>query len=127
DYYHLRAIFEPHNVRTIRLPGEPNVEKDGLVQTFDAEPKVATYFYPRGDERHPDKSRAYEPGIPLAFGGEYSAKPVKLTRLAVHPDRRDYVIKESAEAAHQAFADARAARDKVFADSASTPLQRKIA
>src|SRR5207302_11426709 len=30
EYYQVRAIFEPHQVRTDRLPGQLDTEKDGL-------------------------------------------------------------------------------------------------
>lgn len=32
EYYQLRAFFEPHEIRTDRVPGEANVDKDGLVR-----------------------------------------------------------------------------------------------
>src|SRR4029434_6611750 len=36
DYYALRAIFEPHQVRTDRVPGQINTTLDGLVRAYDA-------------------------------------------------------------------------------------------
>src|SRR5262249_22481377 len=36
DYYQIRAIFEPHKVRTDRLPGQPDLKKDGLPRAYDA-------------------------------------------------------------------------------------------
>ena len=41
DYYRVRAVFEPHNVRTDRIPGQPDVTKDGLVHAFDSDLKTA--------------------------------------------------------------------------------------
>ena len=75
EYYRLRAIFEPHDVRTDRIPGQLDTAKDGLVRTYDKDLKVATYFFPRGDERHPDKEHALTPGIPLALGGTFHVEP----------------------------------------------------
>src|ERR1051325_656198 len=35
DYYQVRAIFEPYNVRTDKYPGEPDIKKNGLVRVYD--------------------------------------------------------------------------------------------
>jgi len=107
EYYRLRALFEPHNVRTDRIPGELNTDKDGLVRAYDADPKVITYFYPRGDERHPDKSAPMEPGVPAALGGRLEIKPVSLPRLAHMPDKRAFVIRDTLAASEKAIEEAR--------------------
>ena len=36
-YYQMRAVFEPHNIRTDRVPGELDVMQDGLPRAFDAD------------------------------------------------------------------------------------------
>src|SRR5438132_2606685 len=71
DYYRARAIFEPHQVRTDRLPGRPDPKIDGLVRAFDADLKVPTYFFVRGDDRTPDKSKTLIPAVPEALGGHF--------------------------------------------------------
>ena len=109
DYYRMRAIFEPHNVRTDRIPGQPDVTKDGLVRAFDAEPQAPTYLFIRGDERNPDKSHVMEPGVPASLGGVLDIKPVALPPHAVNPDRRDFVIQETVAASAKALAQAEAA------------------
>ena len=108
DYYRMRAIFEPHNVRTDRVPGQPDVAKDGLVHAFDADPKAATYLFVRGDERNPDKSHAIEPGVPASLGGVLDIKPITLPAQAVNPDRRDFVIEETLAASKKALAESEA-------------------
>lgn len=108
DYYRMRAIFEPHNVRTDRVPGQPDVAKDGLVHAFDADPKAATYLFVRGDERNPDKSRNIEPGVPASLGGVLDIKPITLPAQSVNPDRRDFVIQETLAASEKALAEAEA-------------------
>lgn len=118
EYYRLRAIFEPHNVRTDRIPGQPDTAKDGLVRTYDKEPKAVTYFYPRGDERHPDKDRPETPGVPSALGGTFKPVPVSLPLLAHDPDKREFVIQETIAAADKAAADA--AKSLEAAGSSST-------
>jgi hypothetical protein len=99
EYYRMRAIFEPYNVRTDRVPGQPDTKQEGLVHTYDADPKVATYLFIRGDERNPDKTASLPPGIPSALGGAFDIKPIALPRTAWQPDKRDFVIQESIAAA----------------------------
>ena len=44
-------VFEPHNVRTDRIPGEADTKKDGLARAYDKDLTAATYFFLRGDDR----------------------------------------------------------------------------
>src|SRR5204862_6883381 len=37
EYYQIRAVFEPHQVRTDRIPGQLDTAKDGLVRVYDTE------------------------------------------------------------------------------------------
>lgn len=107
EYYRFRAIFEPHNVRTDRLPGEPNPDKDGIVRAYDADAKAVTYLFTRGDERRPDKNQAMSPGVPVAFGGTYNPALVKLPRPAYLPDRREFIVQEAVATAKNAVAEAK--------------------
>lgn len=91
DYYRMRAIFEPHNVRTDRIVGQIDTSKDGLVRAYDADSKVLTFLFTRGDERQPDKNQPMLSGVPPVLGGTFTIKPVTLPRFAAHPDRRDFV------------------------------------
>ncbi len=118
DYYRMRAIFEPHNVRTDRIPGQPDTAKDGLVHAYDAEPKAPTYLFIRGDERNPEKDHVMEPGVPSSLGGTFTVASVTLPRLAAQPDKRDFVIQETTSASEKAVSDARAALNKLQADAA---------
>ena len=127
EYYKMRAIFEPHNVRTDRIPGQPDAGKDGLVRVYDADPEVKTYFYPRGDEHNPDKSRAIVPGVPEALGGAFSVKPVPLPRLAYQPDKREFVIRETLDTLQKARDAAKQAQEKALSDTALTPQKRELA
>src|SRR3954463_6519578 len=54
EYYQMRAIFEPHQVRTDRMPGQLDTSKDGLVRAYDTSTNAPTFFFVRGDERRPD-------------------------------------------------------------------------
>lgn len=100
DYFRMRAIFDPHHVRTDRVPGEVDRDRDGLVRAFDTLTNNLTPLLVRGDERHPDTNRLMSAGVPAALtgatslartGGALEAAPVKLPYLAAQPDRREFV------------------------------------
>ncbi len=130
DYYHMRAIFEPHNVRTDRVPGQPDTTKDGLVRAFDAEPAASTYLFVRGDERNPDKTRAISPGVPGSLGADIQVTPVNLPAHAFMPDRRAFVVQETIAASAKAVSDAetlvRASRSARGAEPAELILKLRI-
>jgi hypothetical protein len=113
EYYQIRAVFEPHQVRTDRVPGELDTKKNGLVRAYDAAANVPTYFFNRGDERTPDKDHPMQPGVLSLLGGKFDAKPITLPRLAWQPDQRDFVIKDSIAAAEQVISEAQTALEKL--------------
>jgi hypothetical protein len=121
EYYELRACFEPHQVRTDRVPGQTDTSKDGLVRVFDTDTNAPTYFYPRGDERKPDTNRVMTPGVPKLLGGTLRIAPVQLPRLAAHPDKRDFVIRDAVAASERAVTEARQAFEKIKADANTKP------
>jgi hypothetical protein len=104
DYYRLRAVFEPYQLRT-DLDEKLDAVQSGLPRAFDAHPDAKTPFHVRGDERNPDKNRVIEPGLPrfLAPAG-LTIEPVPLPLLAYQPGLRPEIA-----AAH--VAKATAARD----------------
>jgi hypothetical protein len=94
EYYQVRAIFEPHHVRTDRIPGFPDTTKNGLVRAYDARLEEPTWLFIRGDDRTPDKSKPMAPGVPDVLGGDFKLEPIKLPLTAVVPDRRPFVLQE---------------------------------
>lgn len=119
EYYRVRAIFEPHNVRTDRIPGQPDTTKDGLVRAYDAEPAAPTYLYVRGDERNPDKSHTLTPGVPESLGGRLTIQPIALPHDAVSPDRREWALRETVQGSEQAVATAAKSAEQASAPSAT--------
>jgi hypothetical protein len=95
DYYAFRAVFEPHDVRTDRLPHAQDINVDGLPRVFDAKPNAPTYLFERGDEAHPNKTRTIAPAVPSALGGTLAIKPVALPRLAYQPDRQPFIVEQT--------------------------------
>ncbi|MFO0840815.1 MAG: DUF1549 and DUF1553 domain-containing protein [Gemmataceae bacterium] len=95
DYYAFRAIFEPHDVRTDRVPGVADVNLDGLPRVYDASPGVPTYVFERGDPASSDRTKVIAPGVPEALGGAFRPTPVPLPRVAWDHDRRPLAVRES--------------------------------
>ncbi len=124
DYYRLRAFFEPYHARLDVVPGEVDLERDGLPRVFDARPDELTYRFVRGDEKNPDKSSAIAPGVPAFLAPKLAAiKPVDLPVEAWQPQRRAGVIDGYIAAAKQKVATAEAAlatTDKRVADARET-------
>src|SRR5438093_10291629 len=86
DYYRIRAIFEPYQVRTDAVPGEIDFEKDGLPRAFDCNLDAQTFLHIRGDDRNPDKSRVIESTIPAFLSlGEWKIERVTLPPDAAQP------------------------------------------
>jgi hypothetical protein len=112
DYYRLRAVFEPHQVRLDPLPGQIDLERDGLPRVFDAHLDVSTWLHKRGNEQDPDKSRAIEPGAPVSLEGGFVAAPVELPLEAFNPALQSFVLDDQMRAAERDIAQKRAALAK---------------
>jgi hypothetical protein len=78
EYYRLRAIFEPHQVRTDPVNGRRDTTKDGLVRVFDRDLTAPTFVFRRGDERNPDREHPLTPGVPEILGGKFEPNPVRV-------------------------------------------------
>jgi hypothetical protein len=111
EYYQFRAIFEPHNVRIDRIPGQLDTAIDGLPRVYDADLQVKTVLYFRGDERTPDKT-PLSPGVPETLGGRFAVgNPVPLPPGDYCPDKRDFVVADTLRADEQKTRTAEAARE----------------
>jgi len=107
EYYQVRAIFEPHNVRTDRLPGVADITQDGLPRVYDADPQAKTFLFLRGDERRPAKD-PLPPDVPQALGGKpFHAEPVALPWSSYAPDKQPEVIQGLLDSSAAAVATAR--------------------
>jgi hypothetical protein len=108
DFYAFRAIFQPQDIRTDRLPGEADLKKDGLVRVYDAHVSAPTYLFVRGNDKEPNTSKPIPPGVPAALDGPaFAVKPVDLPPFAVAPDNRPFVIAETRKANDAAIGTAR--------------------
>jgi hypothetical protein len=125
EYYQMRAIFEPHQVRTDRMPGELDVLKNGLVRVYDTATNTRTFFFNRGDERKPDTNRVMSPGLPQALRAKLDIAPVNLPRLVAHPDHRDFVIRDTIAASEKKIADARDELEKAKTNGAPAKIEEQ--
>ncbi len=111
DYYKMRAIFEPHQVRLDAISGQLDFEKDGLPRAFDDHVDAPTYVHLKGNEKDADKSRKILPGLPKLFGPDvYKLKPIELPRGAFAPGSRTEVRETAVKTVEAKIA---AARKKV--------------
>jgi hypothetical protein len=101
DYYRFRAFFEPYEVRTDRVPGEPDTEKGGLVRAFDADVTTPTYRFVRGNESMPEKEKPLTPAVPAFLGAKLAIQPVSLPMESRYPDGREFVHKDLVRQAEQ--------------------------
>lgn len=109
EYYQFRAIFEPHNVRTDRIPGQPNLMQDGLPRAYDAEPAAETFLYHAGNEKHPDKDHPMTSAVPAALGGTFEVQPIELPVADYYPALRQFAAQEDLAKARRQLAAARKA------------------
>lgn len=100
DYYRFRAIFEPYQIRNDVVPGETDIEKNGLPRVYDAYLDPVTYLHVRGNEYNPDKGRTIRPGLPsLLLPGGLQVLPIKLPAEAYQPGLRAFVLQNHLQAA----------------------------
>ncbi len=102
DYYSFRAFFEPYQIRTDRVPGQPSTEKDGLARVYDADIQAKTFLLIRGNEALPDKDRLCPPSIPEAL----CRSPLQITSRqlpydAYQPEQRQFILKEAIQRAKE--------------------------
>jgi len=121
EYFQFRAFFEPYQVRTDRVPGETDIDKNGVSRVYDAEPQAQTFLLVRGDVQSPDKEHPLEAAVPRWFGAALPpVAPVSLPLAAYYPDHRGFVhrdlVKRGREAVEQAEKSLAEARTKLAAE-----------
>ena len=100
EYYAMRAIFEPYHVRLDALPGQPDLEKDGLPRVYDLHLQQATYVHTKGDEKQPMLDHAVQPDVPAVLRfAPLAISPVTLPRRDERFIQRDHVAAAQAELA----------------------------
>lgn len=109
DYYQMRAIFEPYQVRTDFLPGAVDPERNGLPRAFDCNLDSETFLHVRGDDRNPDKSRPMHPAVPAFLtNASWQIQPVALPPDAYQPGLRPFVVESHSKDAEKTVEAAKA-------------------
>lgn len=110
DYFALRAVFEPLELRHDRVPGEPDPGPfpkyvygsaykpitSGMVRVFDEKLDARTFLYTRGESRNivPDRP-PIPPGVPSFLGGKsYRVEPIALPAEASYPGLKGFLRRE---------------------------------
>jgi len=128
EYYSLRSIFEPHQVRIDRAVTESDTTKDGLCRVYDADVGIATYFFRKGDERDPDKERPIVPGILKLLGNvPYEIKPIPLPSEVYYPALKPHVRLQLLNAAEAEVAQTAVELQKATNESQSTAAKARLA
>jgi len=123
EYYQLRAIFEPYQVRTDAIPGQLDFEKDGIPRAFDCNLDAPTYLHLRGDDRNPDLSRPITATVPafLTFT-PFTVEPLSLPVEARQPGLRADVIETYLKEAQRRIQESRLALESAQQKLAKTEL-----
>lgn len=133
EYYQMRAIFEPHQIRLDPVPGEIDLEKDGLPRAFDAHADAPTFLHIRGDDKNPDKSKPIPPGVPAVLGtAGFEVASIELPAMAYQPLLQPFVLDAQLKKAETNLVAARAvlttaqtqlvAAEKLAAEKAAAAL-----
>ncbi|MDA1179046.1 MAG: DUF1549 domain-containing protein, partial [Planctomycetota bacterium] len=95
DYYRMRAVFEPHQVRLDPVPGETDLDVNGLPRAFDNDLDTPTYIFLRGDEKNPDTTRPIGPGTPAVLSRQdFLPAPINLPAEAYSPELQEFALKD---------------------------------
>src|SRR5262249_41138033 len=130
EYFRLRAIFEPLEIRHDCWPGEADPGPypkykygssykritSGIVRVMDEKLDAKTLFYTGGDERNVSKEKPpMVPGVPAALGGSFQVEPVSLPTESWYPGLRAAVRRETIAQRELAISAAQAALTKAKA------------
>ena len=114
EYYELRAVFEPHHVRTERIPGQRNLTTDGLTRAYDQKPDEPTYVYIRGNEKDPDKENPVSPAVPEVIDVAFKVEQIDLPTIGYFPALAEHIEKEDITQAQNAVNKAEQEYRKAF-------------
>ena len=128
EYYQFRAFFEPYQIRTDRVPGQVDTDKDGITRVYDQDPGATTQLLIRGDIQSPDPDTRIDPATPAALGGgRLDIKPVPLAIENYYPDSRPFVHADLIARARADIAAAREAATKTKDDGDRLIAERALA
>ncbi len=108
DYYQMRAIFEPHQVRLDPVPGIVDFEQGGLPRVFDDHIDAKTFVHVRGNPKNLDTETKITAAVPAFLASfQPTIEPVELPHDAYAPGTRDYAQRDRLRLAHDQLQSAR--------------------
>ncbi len=122
EYFQMRAVFEPYDVRADALPDDPFPQAE-LARAYDARPTAPTYLFVRGDPKQPDKQHPIAPGTPEVLGGKLEVTPVALPVESYYPALRKSALAQRLAEAVKSVAAHEEALASLVAQEASSPDQ----
>lgn len=123
DYYAMRAIFEPYQLRTEAVAGVLDHRQGGIPRAFDCNLDAPTFLHFRGDDRQPDESGAIPPGLPELLTAQLPLviEPVALPLEAYRPGLRPVVREELLRQAQRQLDEAEQLRQRTSLALAELP------
>ena len=110
-------------MRTDAIPGETNLEKDGLSRAYDGNLEAPTYLHKRGEESKAVKTKNIPPGPPAIVGkGWTEPKAIDLPLLAWAPGTREEIQRDQLKLAEAKLA---AAHKNLEERKAGKPVIKK--
>jgi len=110
NYYQFRAFFEPYQVRMDQIPGQLDLEMDGIPRAFDCNLNTPTYLHIRGDEKRPKADTALSPEIPAILKGatgDLSIVPINLPSESYLTGLKPFVLADHLKLAETKLQEAR--------------------
>ncbi|MCA9134447.1 MAG: DUF1549 domain-containing protein, partial [Planctomycetales bacterium] len=86
SFYAMRAVFEPHGIRTDQLPGQSDVALAGLPRAYDAQLDTPTYMFLRGDEKLPLEDDPVAAEMLDWIPSDFQPTPVDLPLESYYPE-----------------------------------------
>ena len=112
DYYRLRAVFEPYQVR-FDAPNGSLDPTQGFPRAFDCNLDKVTHKHIRGDEARPDTRRNMQPGAPSFLNfASLNVREISLPPEAHAPEIRAEVLELFLKQANEAIASANTRRQQ---------------
>ena len=120
EYYRLRAVFEPYDVRAEALPDSLEADQpQELSCVHDAQPAAETWLFERGNPNAADRSAPVPPGVPRILGGDFAPRPVSLPLAAYYPALRPQAVQFERRRLRKTLAEARSGQSELSAEAAT--------
>jgi Protein of unknown function (DUF1553)/Protein of unknown function (DUF1549)/Planctomycete cytochrome C len=109
DYYRLRAVFEPIEMRLDAIAGVPNPRDKGIPRIFDSNMGAKTVLYKNGNPQERDETTVITPGVPAMFkAGDLTVEAVAIPKVVANPGLQAFVREDRLRGVQEAITKAQA-------------------